>query len=174
MWKTSSAAYLTPPAPGQPDAWTTETQGRGTQRIAAAGRVGSTPEIAQALEIPDGSAVIHRSRVMLRDGEPVEIVTSYFPASLDLPPDVLESLAVPKPVKGGAVRLLAEHGFASARAVEDVSAIVADDDSVPGVPKGAPVLVTRRTVYAANGVPFEHTVMAAWDGRRQRYVLELS
>lgn len=174
MWKTSSAAYLTPPAPGQPDAWTTETQGRGTQRIADAGRIGSTPEISQALEIPDGSPMIHRLRVMLLDDEPVEIVASYFPASLDLPPDVMEALAAPKPVKGGTVRLLAEHGFSAAKVVEDVSALVADDDSIPGAPEGAPVLMTRRTVYAADGAPFEYTVMAAWDGRRQRYVMELS
>jgi GntR family transcriptional regulator len=173
MRTTSSAIYLSPPDPGQRDAWTTETQGRGSQRIAAAGVVGSTPEIAQALDIPDGSPVAHRSRLMLLDGEPVELVVSYFPTSLDLPPDAAEALAAAKPVKGGTVRLLAEHGYRAARVVEEVSAEVADDDSVPGAPKGSALLVTRRTVYAAGGVPFEHTVMAAWDGRRQRYVMEI-
>lgn len=174
MWKTSSAAYLTPPAPGQPDAWTTETRGRGSQQILVAGYAEATPEIAQALAVPVGSPFIHRSRVMLLDDEPVELVVSHFPASLNLPEHAMEALATPKPVKGGTVRLLAEHGYTAAKVVEDVSAEVADDDTVPVVPEGTPLLMTRRTAYTHANVPFEHTLMAAWDGRRQRYVLELS
>lgn len=170
MWTTSSAAYLTPPPPGEPDTWTSETQGRGSQRIAAAGRSGSTPEVATALRIAEGSPVIHRSRIILMDDEPVEIVTSYYPAGLS----GAESLAEPKPIKGGAVRLLADLGWVAATTVEDVSAETADDGAQPGAPEGVPLLVIRRTVYTRADVPFEHTVMTSWDKRRQRYVMELA
>jgi GntR family transcriptional regulator len=170
MWKTSSAAYLTPPAPGQPDAWTTGTRGRGGQRIAAAGRSGSTAEIAAALRIEDGDPVIHRSRIILMDDEPVEIVTSYYPASLA----GAEALAEPSPIKGGAVRLLADLGWTASTVVEDVSAETTEYLVHPGAPKDQALLVIRRTAYASSGVPFEYTVMVSWDGRRQRYALELA
>lgn len=169
MWKTSSAAYLTPPAPGQPDAWTTETQGRGSQRVFEAGRTEATPEVAEALRLETGADVIHRARLMLVDGEPVEVVLSYYPGRLK----GADALAEPRPVKGGAVRLLADLGWTAASVVEDVSVEAAVDDLGEQVPQGTPLLVTRRTVYTRADVPFEYTVMAAWDGRRQRYVLEL-
>lgn len=170
MWKTSSAAYLKPPPLGQPDAWTSETSGRGSQRIAAAGRSGSTPEIATALRLQDGEPVIHRARIVLMDGEPVEIVTSYYPARLA----GAGPLAEPKPIKGGAVRLLADLGWTASAAIEDVSAETADPIIHPGAPEGRALLVVRRTVYTAADVPFEYTVMVSWDGRRQRYVMELA
>jgi GntR family transcriptional regulator len=170
MWKTSSAAYLTPPAPGQPDAWTTETKGHGSQRIVAAARIGSTPEVAAALRIEDGEPVIHRSRVVLMDGEPVEIVTSYYPVRLVS----VEALAEPRPVKGGTVRLLADLGWTASTVIEDVSAETNEHLAHPGAPEDQALLVIRRAMYAEGGVPFEYTVMVSWDGRRQRYALELA
>lgn len=166
MWTTSSAAYLTPPAPGQPDAWTTETRGRGSQRIAAAGRAEAALDVADALGIAQGDAVIHRSRVILMDDEPVEVVTSYYRG--DLPGG--DPLSEPQPIKGGAIRLLADLGCTAASVVEDVSA---EAGSIPLAPDGVPLLVIRRTSYTADKTPYEYTVMASWDGRRQRYAMEL-
>lgn len=170
MRTTSSAVYLTPPAPGQPDAWTTETKGRGSQRVFEAGRTTAPPEVAEALRLEPGSEVIHRGRLMLVDGEPVEVVVSYYPGDLN----GAAALANPNPIKGGAVRLLADHGWTAATVVEDVSVETAVADLGDEVPEGTPLLITRRTLYTAADVPYEHTVMAAWDGRRQRYVMELS
>lgn len=170
MWKTSSAAYLTPPAPGQPDAWTTETKGSGSQRVFDAGRTTAPPDVAEALRLQPDVAVVYRSRLMLVDDEPVEVVVSYYPEDLNGAGD----LAEPRPVKGGAVRLLADHGWTAATVVEDVSVETAVADLGDEVPQGTPLLVTRRTLYTAADVPYEHTVMAAWDGRRQRYVMELA
>lgn len=169
MWTTSSAAYLAPPAPGQPDAWTTETRGHGSQRIAAAGRTDAAPEVAGALGVTEGAPVIHRSRVILMDNEPVEVVTSYYRG--DLPGG--DPLADPRPIKGGAVRLLADLGYCATSVIEDVSAERADAETMPLVPEGLPLLVIRRTSYAADGAAYEYTVMASWDGRRQRYAMEL-
>lgn len=170
MWKTSSAPYLTPPAPGQPDAWTAETQGRGSQRITAAGYVAAPADVAAALRLTPGDPVIRRSRSILFDGEPVEAVTSYYPADLH----GAGMLAEPAPIKGGAVRLLADFGWHAATVIEDVSAEVVDGGLAPEVPQSALALVTRRTAMTGADVPFEYTVMAAWDGRRQRYVMELA
>lgn len=170
MRTTSSAVYLTPPAPGQPDAWTTETKGRGSQRVFDAGRTTAPPEVAEALRLTPDATVIYRARLMLVDGEPVEVVLSYYPNDLNGAGD----LADPRPVKGGAVRLLADAGWSAATVVEDVSVDTAVADLGYEVPQGTPLLITHRTVYTAADVPYEHTVMAAWDGRRQRYVMELS
>lgn len=171
MWKTSSVAYLIPPDPGQPDAWTTETKGRGTQRLEV-GSVGAPPLVAEALGVPIDAHVVARTRVLSVAGKPVEVAVSYYP------PNVAEGTALAReaPIKGGAVRLLADLGYLTHRAVEDVSA----DGAAPeiagalGVTPGFPVLLTQRTSYTSDDLPFECMVSAASDGRRQRYVLELA
>lgn len=170
MWKTSSAPYLAPPAPGQPDAWTAQTQGRGSQRILEAGYVEASAEVAEALRLEPGAGVIRRTRLILIDREPVEIVTSHYPSDLN----GVHALAQPRPVRGGTVWLLADLGWVAARAVEDVSAETATADLGGHVPQSVPLLVTRRTLYTAADVPFEYTVMTAWDGRRQRYIMEVA
>lgn len=171
MWTTSSAAYLTPPAPGQPDAWTSETKGRGGQSIAVLLRPPSQIE-DEVHSVLMTLRVVTRQRLLTVDGRPVEIATSFYPA------EIAEGtpLAEPAPIKGGAVRLLADLGWSVARAVEDLQAVVADQHhaDVLGVPAGYPLLVMRRTNLDSAGTPFEYLHTVACDGRRQRYVLELS
>jgi len=143
--------------------------GRGTQRIVSAGHAEATPEVAEALDIPVGAPVLHRVRLISVDGAPVELVSSHFPTErlgVDAAP-----LGGPRQIKGGAVRLLADLGWTAAANVEDVSAETAAEHAVPGIDAHTPVLVTRRTVLNAERVPFEYTVMVAWDRRRQRYTL---
>lgn len=168
-WIASSTPYLTPPPPGEPDAWTQQAAGRGTQRIVSASHVEATPEVAEALAVPVGEPVLHRVRLISVDGAPVELVSSYYPADR-LGPDAAP-LGQPPRIKGGAVRLLADLGWTAAVNVEDVSAETAAEYAAPGIDPLTPVLVTRRTVLSAEHVPFEYTVMVAWDRRRQRYTL---
>lgn len=170
-WISTSRAYLTPAPPGRPDAWTQSTGGRGSQRILGVGIVPASVAARAALRLPDGAAgVVRRARLILFDGEPIETVVSYWPAVWA----ARTALARAQPVRGGAVRLLADLGWHAAVAVEEVGADVADDRTVSQAPGGAALLVLRRTLLTDAGVPFEYCVMHAWDGRYQRYTVEVA
>jgi GntR family transcriptional regulator len=169
-WTSTSVPYLTPSAPGEPDAWTTQSKGRGSQRILSAGEQHATAEVAAALGLAEGATVVHRSRLILLDGVPIEIVNSHWPAEWAAG----TALAELEPIKGGAVRLLADLGWKSGKSIDDLSAELADEMWAPTVEPGTPLLVIRRTLLTHDNAPFEHTVMASWDGHRQRYVLEAS
>lgn len=170
MRTTSSAVYLTPPAPGQPDAWTSETSGHGKQLIAVLTQAPCSIE-REVLDVLMTPRLVTRQRVLAVDGRPVEIATSFYPAHIAEG----TALARPAPIKGGAVRLLADLGWHTARAVEDVGAEPADKEQAEalGIPEGNPLLVMRRTSFNREGTPFEYLHAVACDGRRQRYVLEL-
>ena len=162
--------YLSPPPPGAPDAWTEQSQGHGSQRILSAGEQPATAEVAEALGLESGATVVHRSRLILLDDRPIEIVNSHWPAEIAAG----TALAEPKPIKGGAVRLLADLGWTAARSIEDLSAEAADELWAPTIEPGTALLVIRRTLLTQAARPFEHTIMASWDGHRQRYVSDNS
>jgi GntR family transcriptional regulator len=167
-WTSTSEPYLTPPAPGEPDAWTQQSKGRGGQRVLGAGEQPASLEVAEALRIEPSAPVVYRSRLILLDDEPIEIVTSHWPAAIAAG----TALAEPKPVKGGTIRLLADLGWTAARSVDELSAEAANEISAPTVEPGTVLLVIRRTLLTQSDVPFEYTVMASWNGQRQRYVLD--
>jgi len=164
----TSEPYLTPPAPGEPDAWTRQSKGRGGQRLLAAGEQPASPDVAEALRLEPGATVVYRSRLILLDDEPIEIVTSHWPLAIASG----TALAEPKPVKGGTIRLLADLGWTATRSVDELSAEAADETWAPTVEPGTVLLVIRRTLLTQSDAPFEYTVMASWTGQRQRYVLE--
>jgi DNA-binding GntR family transcriptional regulator len=169
-WTSTSVPYLKPPAAGEPDTWTHENKGRGGQRVLSTGEQHASPEVAESLGLEPGATVVHRSRLILLDEVPIEIVSSYWPADIAAG----TALAELKPIQGGAVRLLADLGWTAATSIEDVSAELADEAWSPTVEPGTPLLVIRRTLRTHAEVPFEHTVMASWDGHRQRYLLNVA
>lgn len=156
--------YLVPPKPGAPDAWT---QAGGTQRLLGVGVVDASDDVRTALAMPEGARVVRRSRLIISEGEPMEVATSHWPA------DWAEgtALADPKPVKGGTVRLAADLGWVAAESREDLTAVLADGENVPEAPIGAALLEIKRVMVTADGVPFEYIVMHRWNGEPQRYVL---
>lgn len=155
--------YFTPPEPGQPDAWTAS---GGGQQLLEVGIVPAPDEVRVALGLEGGAEVVRRVRLILRDGEPIEVAVSYWPAAWAAPTGLAEA----KPVKGGTIRLLADLGWLADDTQDDVSAKIADGVSVPQAPAGAALLVIRRTMFTADRVPFEYAVMHAWDGHGQRYI----
>lgn len=164
-WKTSSAPYVAPPKPGEPDAWT---QAGGTSRLLGVEVVDASDDVRAALQLPEGGRVVRRSRLIIAAGEPMEVATSYWPAEwAEGTP-----LAEPKAVKGGTLRVLADMGRVTATSVEDVDAEIADETNCPEAPKGVALLVIKRTMLDADGVPFEYIVMYRWNGEPQRYVLK--
>ena len=173
-WDGPSAPYLAPRAPGEADAWTDQTarEGRaGTQEIREVAEAVPPQEVAGALRLPAGAAAVVRRRTVFLDGAPVELVDSWYPASVAAG----TALAGPGKIKGGAVTLLAGMGYVARGALDDISvrgATEAEADLL-AVSAGAPVIVVFRVVEAAEtGVPFEATVMTMVpEGRHLRYPL---
>lgn len=162
----TSEPYVTPQEIGSPDVWT---QQGGTQEILAVFEDIPPREVAEALRIGGCSAVCRR-RLMHFDGEPFEIVESWYPQDVATG----TALAAPRRVKGGAVTLLAEMGYVGTEFTEDVFARVpteAESDLLALCPDGSEsaVLELRRTSYASDGAPFAHEVMVRIPDRRQRY-----
>lgn len=173
-WVSESSAYVAAPAPA--DAWRTEAAqqgGVGTQRLVEVAELPPSPEIAQALRLGAGEAVVVRRRVMLLDDRPVELTDSYYPSSIAHG----TGLARPEKIRGGAVGLLAELGHRPRRAVEDVLARrpTGDERSALDLGDGEWVLVLRRLSTAEDGVPVEYSVMTMTaEGRHLRYELPIS
>ncbi|WP_289009058.1 UTRA domain-containing protein [uncultured Thermomonospora sp.] len=172
-WTASSLPYLAPHTDGQADPWSREAAlvgGTGTQRIREVGETTPPPEVARALQLPGGASAVVRRRVMLLDGRPVELTDSWYPAHLAAG----TPLAEPRKIKGGAVSLLAELGYAAHEAIEEITVrpATADEAEALSVSAGTPVIVLCRTLFTQEGVPFETSVMTMLtEGRRLRYRL---
>jgi GntR family transcriptional regulator len=143
--------------------------GRRGQRILSAGVIPPAPEVRDALQLLDDQDVVQRSSLILRDGEPIELMVSHWPASWAAG----TALAEPRPVKGGTLRLVADLGWITATSVEDAGAVIATADNVPYAPAGSALFRIRRLLLTRADRPFEYTVMHSWDGHEQRYVLEV-
>jgi DNA-binding GntR family transcriptional regulator len=160
QWTGASAPYI---RPNQGDAWGKEaaSQGRvGTQRILFAGEVAAPPEVAAALDLTDGQAVILRQRLVLLGDTPVEIASSYWPPTVA----ANTALAAPGKVKGGAPTLLAELGYEPRDVVENVSTRPATPGELETLAMSDAsewVLTLRRTITDDSGRPYEVFVSVA-------------
>lgn len=155
------AAFMAPAGPGEPYRW-----------IAEAARLGARPEsrllsvdtkvppadVAAALEIDPGTSTVVRCQMLSIDGEPVELVRSFYPSDVAL----ATALAEPRRIKGGTPRLLADLGFPPRLSMDRVSARVPTQEEYTALrlPTDLPVLRTLRVVYTDNRKPIEVTVMA--------------
>ncbi|MFF3210483.1 GntR family transcriptional regulator [Streptomyces sp. NPDC002886] len=114
-------------------------------------------DVAAALGLAVGSPAVCRHQLLSIDGEPAELVSSYYP------PDLARgtALAEPRRIRGGTPTLLAELGFPPHRSVDRLSARVATQEQYTALrlPGDLPVLRTLRTVYGAEAQPIEVTVM---------------
>jgi|SRR5215471_1598750 len=156
-WTSTSTLYLTPEAG---DAWGEEaatTSQTGTQQITQAGEVTPPRDVTRALKLPPDASAIARRRVMFLDGTPVEIVNSYYPATVAAG----TGLAEPKKIPGGAVTLLARLGYHPDDVREDITARLPNDEEQQtlGISEHEPVLILHRLCLTNAGVPFEYAVM---------------
>ncbi|OJF13322.1 GntR family transcriptional regulator [Couchioplanes caeruleus] len=146
-------------APQQRDAWAVDAaaQGKlGTQRLLAVETGPPADEVRDALQLPPGAQVVVRRRLILADGEPVEIAASYYPASIaaDTP------LAENKKVRGGAVRILVEAGYRLDESVERVTAErpTREDVALLDIAEDEPLIVIRRVSAPTGREPVEYAV----------------
>ncbi|WP_030204834.1 GntR family transcriptional regulator [Streptomyces sp. NRRL S-87] len=133
-------------------------QGRSAQsELLSVGRTQVSGDIAAALVIAEGSSAILRRQLITIDGEPAELVSSYYPM------DVAEGtqLAEVRKIKGGTPTLLTELGHPPRLSVDRVSARIATQEQYAALRLSGdlPVLRTLRTVYDAADRPVEVTVM---------------
>jgi DNA-binding GntR family transcriptional regulator len=153
------------------DAWVAEASasgGVGTQRLVSVAERVVDDEIAGALNLETERLIISRSRVMLLDGRPVELVDSHYPASIAQGTRLAEERKIP----GGAVGHLASLGHPVRKVVEDVIARLATEAEAEtfGLVMPACVIELQRVSLSDGGRPVEATRMVSpATGRRLRY-----
>lgn len=154
------AGSLTRAVDGAAYPWLAEAAGprsTGLSSLLTVGEEPATGEVAAALGLPEGSPAVCRRQLISVDGEPAELVSSYYP------PDIARGTALAKSrrIRGGTPGLLSELGFPPRHSVDRVSARVATQEQYAALrlPGDLPVLRTLRTVYGEGERPIEVTVM---------------
>jgi GntR family transcriptional regulator len=174
-WITASTPYLAPRAIGEPDPWAQEAAEAGMvgrHRLTLVDRLPAPGPVAERLGIDDGTAAVLRRRVVTLDDRAVEIADSWYPAAIA----DATALAVHNPIRGGALRLLADLGYTAVRHIEDIAIVDPPADAAAEL-GASPALELMRTSYTATDVPFEVAVMlmsrdmAPGIRRRLRYEL---
>ena len=154
------ASYMAPAEPGAPYRWLSEAAKLGTHArstLLDVGEVRPPADVAAALNIgADGTAIL-RHQVLSVDGEPAELVKSYYPM------DIARGTAIAEKqrIKGGTPTLLAELGFPPRLSMDRVAARVPPQEQYQALdlPSDLPVLRTLRVVYTDGDRPVEATVM---------------
>lgn len=154
------AAYKQPAEPGQPYRWIIEAFKNGMQgsvELLEVAEVTPPPDIQKALDLDAGEKALLRRQILSLDGEPAELVASYYPVSLAKG----SPLEKPTKIKGGTPRVLADLGYPPVRCVDRVSADEPTQEQLLALelPTPLPVLRTFRVVYSANDLPIEATEM---------------
>ncbi|MFB4275690.1 UTRA domain-containing protein [Nonomuraea sp. MTCD27] len=142
----------------------------GTNQVREVAEITPPADVANDLHVNPGETVIVRRRLVLLDGEPIELADSYFPAFIARG----TALADQGKIRGGAVTLLAELGYTTASMLERISArpSTADERDLLNLNVTDWVLILRRVTRTADGTPFECSVMTmVADGRELQYEL---
>jgi GntR family transcriptional regulator len=125
------------------------------------------PEVAAPLSLKARERVVVRSRRYLVDGHPVELATSYIPASIARGTKIAE----PDPGPGGIYARLEELGHRLDHFTEQIRARMPEPEEAKALhlPGGVPVFRLVRTAYDTSGRAVEvcDTVMSA-----EAYVLD--
>ncbi|ATE53619.1 GntR family transcriptional regulator [Actinosynnema pretiosum] len=114
-------------------------------------------DVATALGLTEGERAVLRQRLMTRDGEPVELSYSYYPAHLAAG----TPLAGRGKIRGGAPQVLAELGCPQREFADRLSARQPTTEEVEllDLPAEVPVIRQFRTIRTYGDRPVEVTVM---------------
>ncbi|MDM4721179.1 GntR family transcriptional regulator [Micromonospora sp. WMMA1363] len=154
------ADYSTPSTPGQPYAWITAAADRGQRGASQLLDVGEHPapvQVAAAFGIDPGEPVVRRQQLLTLDGQPVELVWTFYPVALARG----TPLTARRLIKGGAPAVLAELGVEPA-SIEDVISTrppTSEEFVALALPTEVPILRTFRVVVAATGDVVECQLM---------------
>ncbi|MFE9662974.1 UTRA domain-containing protein [Streptomyces sp. NPDC005955] len=155
------ADFGRPADPGKPYPWLAEAAERGRSgsvRLLGVFEVRPPHDVAERLGLAGTGTAVERKQLLLHDGEPVELVSSYYP--LDLAWGT--ALAEPRKIRGGTPALLAGMGYPPRLTVDRVSARVPTQAQYEALrlPTDLPILRTLRVVYSDDERPIEVTVTA--------------
>lgn len=172
-WRVVSSRYLSVPLEGERDRWTSEGAKdgrRADQQITFVGEVEPPEEVADNLRLPEAGTAVVRRRVMLLDGEPVELVETYYPTDLVQGSPIMEMGRIPR----GARAVLADLGYPPRRALEVVYTRMPtpEESRALHLSTGTPVFHVVRTVLSDEDRPIEVDVMVL-GGDRNRLEYEL-
>ncbi|QMU79113.1 GntR family transcriptional regulator [Streptacidiphilus sp. PB12-B1b] len=154
------ADFGRPAGPGEPYRWLTEAERQGRRpsiRLVEVAEARPSRDAAVALGLADDGTAVMRRQILSHDGDPMEMVTSYYPLDLAQGTALAEARRVP----GGTPVLLAGLGYPPLRTVDRVSARVPTQQQYEALrlPSDLPVLRTLRVVYSVGDRPIEVTVM---------------
>lgn len=124
-------------------------------RILAAELVPAPVDIAHALGVADGTDVVRRCRLTLRDDEPVELSTSWLAGELvKVAPRLLEASRI---LNGTLAYVEEQTGRRAAVARDRIAArlATADERDLLALPEPSAVIVTRHTVVDADELVME-------------------
>lgn len=169
--RNDSLAYITPRGLGQTDAWTEEAQHRGGQQLADVAEVEPPLEVATALSLDAGEKAAVRRRVILLDGDPIELADSYYPLQIARG----TALLAKRKIKGGAPTLLAELGYTPRHVTEDLELREPTvlERAALSLVDGSSVLTLLRTTKTEDGIPYEVQLMVMKAPRRLHYEIEV-
>lgn len=127
------------------------------------------PHVAAALGLEPGTRVVIRARRFTVDGRPVQLATSYLPASIAAGTQIAQVNTGP----GGSYARLADLGFAPAEFAEEIRARMPSPEEIDRLelPPGTPVIALTRRAATAEGVTVELNEMVL---DAYAYVLEYS
>jgi DNA-binding GntR family transcriptional regulator len=170
-WTSTSTPYLLPRRAGEVDAWTQEAGPRGTQRLIEVAAKVPPAEVANSLGLIAGETAVARRRVMLLDGQPVELTDSYYPQAIAAG----TALAEHAKIRGGAPTLLRNLGHEAHRVAEEVEArsTTPDEAAALDLEPGTAVLTLLRVTYSRSEQPIEASLMVMKGPHRLRYEMEI-
>jgi GntR family transcriptional regulator len=125
-------------------------------------RVPAADELATLLGVEPGTHLVERRRRYLVDGEPVQLASSFVPATL------AEGTPIEQPDTGpgGVYARLADAGHAPARFTEELHSRMptTDEAAALGLSPGMPVIRLTRVAVDDQGHPVEATLstLAGW------------
>ncbi|MEW2527528.1 GntR family transcriptional regulator [Streptomyces sp. NPDC047071] len=154
------ASYMPPSPEGAPYSWIAEAAKRnqqGSTQLLEVLEAEPPAQVAEALGIAQGDTAVMRYRLMLLDGEPAELVHSYYPLEIARG----TALTHKRRIKGGSPTLLAGLGFPPRHVDDRVSTRIPTSEEVRllELPEDAPVLRTFRIVTTDEHQPIEVSVM---------------
>ncbi len=159
-WTGSSTPYI---ESGHGDAWGKEAAGQGrsgTQRILKAEKAVAPHGVTEALGLRHGTITVTRQRLILLDGQPIELANSYWPTDIAANTPLAEA----GKIRGGAVSLLADLGYQPGSVREEVRTRppTKEEAEVLQLPDNREwVLTLTRTIATADGHPYEVSVMVS-------------
>jgi GntR family transcriptional regulator len=154
------ASFMAPAAPGTPNRWLAEGARSGASARSVLLDVGESrppADVRAVLGLPEDGLALLRGQILSIDGEPVELVQSYYP--LDIARGT--PLTARRRIQGGTPTLLAELGYPPRLSVDRVSARVPTQRQYEALrlPTSLPVLRTLRVVRSDHERAIEATVM---------------